>query len=587
MRLMLLLNCLLTPVMLLNLEAKVGAADTADIIRNPDRFAWQVFAEISKPADGEGATQWETWALARKVYEDPDLSFPNDEEQRRELFKQMAEGDSGDRFDPMPIQQQILLQRQQEGLFLINPEGFIQPARVLDNRTASEERGADVDAFDPHVTFTDDDPSRENDEVRMNYDTFVFLLENGLHSVEGQEEMLNQRWPVDFPVNSKEIKAAWKKLGENDIPDTYHTHEFNGALWGLTALHITTKDLPNWVWATWEHKDNPQREAIVPSRDLFGAKTEEGRWIGPSEELKKLFLEEGLDSKWENYVLRGTQIDFVTATGEPTLLATSIIEEGFQDTSSCITCHARAARGPRLRRSDASHMLAVFASAEPPVGHIGSPDPNWFTRGTSPPAQKYWQMDFVWSTIRAQRRGSKDAVAGDVPTTPSQSATGHPLEGEWTYRALLNEPNKSVPLDQLELGKGTLHIDAVESLTGRFHGRLMIEEGTTEAPLQIEGMVSDGQPPRLRFRGKGTGASNKDWLYDYLGYQLPDDLKFVAPRDWFPDHDAEESLGRLLTLTGQVVRVKDHPGSDGEVHPAGQMGTWYAIKKKALAGEDK
>ena len=42
---------------------------------------------------------------------------------------------------------------------------------------------------------------------------------------------------------------------------------------GLTALHITTKDLPNWLWATFEHVDNPARPGNekweLASRDSF------------------------------------------------------------------------------------------------------------------------------------------------------------------------------------------------------------------------------------------------------------------------------------------------------------------------------
>ena len=41
-------------------------------------------------------------------------------------------------------------------------------------------------------------------------------------------------------------------------------------LFGLTALHITTKDLPNWFWATFESVYNPGRCDYMGCSDCFG-----------------------------------------------------------------------------------------------------------------------------------------------------------------------------------------------------------------------------------------------------------------------------------------------------------------------------
>ncbi|MEH6738050.1 MAG: hypothetical protein V7695_05825, partial [Sulfitobacter sp.] len=59
------------------------------------------------------------------------------------------------------------------------------------------------------------------------------------------------------------------------------------------------------------------------------------------------------------------------------------------DSSSCISCHARAAYDRSGR------YLSVF---DGPNGNVGAPDPNWFFSGLS---VRRMQTDFVWSLSRA------------------------------------------------------------------------------------------------------------------------------------------------------------------------------------------
>src|SRR5438045_2586271 len=91
------------------------------------------------------------------------------------------------------------------------------------------------------------------------------------------------------------------------------------------TLQILTKDIPNWFWATFHHVDEPQNEYETP--DNFGR--------------PKLLN----GTVWENYRLGGTQIEFETSTGIPTILSDYYVEKGFTR-SSCITCHATAAISP-------------------------------------------------------------------------------------------------------------------------------------------------------------------------------------------------------------------------------------------------
>ena len=75
---------------------------------------------------------------------------------------------------------------------------------------------------------------------------------------------------IQFGRNAKEVKAQWRRISATDKP-RYHWTEIVAAdgtrrIYGLTALHIITKDLPNWFWATFEHVDNPARRGNEPWR---------------------------------------------------------------------------------------------------------------------------------------------------------------------------------------------------------------------------------------------------------------------------------------------------------------------------------
>jgi hypothetical protein len=325
-------------------------------VNSPDHFAWQLFMEINQPIpdDPQGRVVWEGWALAREVFADPN-GTPDWETLTDSPLRELEQ------FDPMPLQQ-----------LLADP-----------TLTAIPE-------FDPILSLL------FVNETRMNRAAFDFIVENELWYVEGQEAMFNRNESIIFPTDAKEVKALWRPIAPEEA-HLFHTTTLTNAegeleLYGLTSLHITTKDLPNWFWATWEHVSNPNREAVVPSRDRAGLPAE----------LR--------GTKWENYVLRGTQIDFVDPTGRPTILASSEIEAGFEATSSCITCHARSTIGPAIVGQEFPfNRLAVFIGEDPtgqfPIGAVGAPDPAWFfdtSSGDETP--KYVQLDFVWALIRAQRR---------------------------------------------------------------------------------------------------------------------------------------------------------------------------------------
>jgi hypothetical protein len=168
-----------------------------------------------------------------------------------------------------------------------------------------------------------------------------------------------------LPFDSIEVKAVWLEFTPADLAakrdKKYYVAQENGKTYGLTSFHILTKDIPNWFWATFHHVDAPKNEFETP--DTYGRPKELAGTV------------------WENYVLGGTQVDFISSIGEPTILSDHYIEFGFQR-SSCITCHAQANASP-----DGSGGPSQTAD-------IGPPAPGQFLKNGK---QFYFQTDFLWS----------------------------------------------------------------------------------------------------------------------------------------------------------------------------------------------
>jgi hypothetical protein len=156
----------------------------------------------------------------------------------------------------------------------------------------------------------------------------------------------------------------------------------------LMAFHVSSKDIPQWVWATFEHVSMPGRCDITGCNDAYGYKSSDtlpagvaDNYVTPKVQSDKLNspsavfnrdqlypvekIRPGLDSvlkalqigarqttnpkepapqdlAWRSYRLKGSQVEFVDKTGRATFLGNSITEAGFMDGSSCMSCHSRA-----------------------------------------------------------------------------------------------------------------------------------------------------------------------------------------------------------------------------------------------------
>ena len=239
----------------------------------------------------------------------------------------------------------------------------------------------------------------------------------------------------------------------------------------LMAFHISSKDIPNWVWTTFEHVNLPGRCDITGCNDSWGyfssdadiprggadnyvrPKTRSEKAVHGGKSSLDIFDRDRIygaeeirpqlahfldalnigsgtrpsestspsDPAWRNYRLKGSQVEYVDATGRPTLLGNSVTEAGFLDGSSCITCHARAGSdvygpSPKIRSScgeirsrpgcKPSLPLSVFVNDLSDFGYgksaNGVPDPNWFNESNQPQSLRVMQTDFVWGFLRAR-----------------------------------------------------------------------------------------------------------------------------------------------------------------------------------------
>ena len=248
--------------------------------------------------------------------------------------------------------------------------------------------------------------ARRLTEVRMNRDAYEYIRAHELYNLDGQLKTLAQRHPPQFPLGSTEIKARWRPIRPEQRSRYYslqlHLSDGTTRWYGLTALHIVTKDLPNWFWATFEQVDNPSLPDgdgwQLPSSDRFACGS-------VRTDCNRAPADIGLEATvWQYYRLRGTLTRFVDAAGTALRLANSELEAGMQPTSSCMTCHARASIG-LLKAAPA--RLPVFASGTDPAnrrGYLGQPQPGWFEGigAYDETRARFAPLDFVWSLSKAQ-----------------------------------------------------------------------------------------------------------------------------------------------------------------------------------------
>jgi hypothetical protein len=404
--------------------------DNAVPMNFPDKFAWKLFLEVNQRAPQQGPVNdkpnaptsndavWETWAS------DPQ-TFPRNPDPAKK-----PEWPAANASRPRTFQA-----TQKTRSF-----------RARGGKAMAAAQGVDVPQLPPGG-FSVPNGAGVGEEVHRNKVTFDYIVSNGLWYQEGiaafyktvaaaaGDDVQFAAKAINFPRGSIEVKGNWIAIEEKDKSRYHWNYSSSGQLVGLVAMHISSKDLPNWFWSTFEHVDNPGRGDFIGVHDSFGAdpphtpsKTDKAGGIYPAEArtkaLEEMFAAKGFKGAWgdefKNYRLKGTQIDFTDSAGRPLLLGNSVTESGFVPTASCITCHARAtvnaagANGfPTVGKNfgfgeQAQLPLLSGDSLQPVVTYNGRPDPSWYfhesSNGTS---LRLLQTDFVWAIPFQARPAAK------------------------------------------------------------------------------------------------------------------------------------------------------------------------------------
>ncbi len=219
------------------------------------------------------------------------------------------------------------------------------------------------------------------EETRRNKPAFDFIVQNDFFKVSGLKAAFRAARPISFPVDTIEVKANWVEVGRlkefngfagspAEAAAAYHVNWAGGKEYALVSFHIISKLIPNWTWATFEHKDNPGRCDVLGCKDSFGAVDAYVPPLSPEESptrypdciksasLLALFAKARLDPAFANYCLKGSQTDFTDSSGVAIRLGNSVTEQSFVAQSSCMTRHGRAG-------FDASGHATTFAGFDP------------------------------------------------------------------------------------------------------------------------------------------------------------------------------------------------------------------------------
>jgi hypothetical protein len=363
--------------LLVSTAAAVAQTDPAPPMNNPDMVAWQLFISVNSRAGGSNAV-FETYASDTDTFQ-PTPQYPT---------------------GPTP--------------------SALHPP-ILDTlaRNTALRNGVLLPALPPEPN-----QSGRSEEVRRNRAAFDFIVQNNLYKVSGLKAAFGKT--LTFPVDAVEIKADWmpvnmipsftkNQVTVAQVPQFYHVNaDKNGNKYALVSMHVISKQVPNWTWATFENRFNPGRCDIVGCRDAFGAQipvvaANPGRGqiypdCAKSAALSALLASANIEPAYASYCLKGSQTDFVDNAGLDIRLGNTVMEDGFVASSSCMTCHGRAAFDQTGQ--DTTGGGFVNPNVTPPIGPLGALLPTWYWNNSGQPpvvegapglVRIRTSADFVWS----------------------------------------------------------------------------------------------------------------------------------------------------------------------------------------------
>jgi hypothetical protein len=250
------------------------------------------------------------------------------------------------------------------------------------------------------------------EETRRNRPQFDYIVGNSLNTKAGLAAAYAKSFVVAMPTSAISVKGDWVPVqtllqwlpqlgGVDAIKKLYYTTTAASVEYALLALHVSSRQNPNWVWGTFEHQLNPGRCDSIGCFDSFGAvipavfpdkaavNTQYGA-CPKTAALKALMAKADLAPVWENYCLKSTEVDYAAADGTPYALGNSVIERivgnGTIAASSCIACHVYASFG-------STGAPSAAATAMLPYNPTGAPIPAVLAGSL--------QFDFMWGVLLA------------------------------------------------------------------------------------------------------------------------------------------------------------------------------------------
>lgn len=405
----------------------------------PDEVAWSIFVQAVAPAGGKGTT-FETWPS------DHDTFTPG----AKPIDPAAAPTVGQDQLDLKPP---VIPSARSGDLAALSPP----PAGHAGLRTAAAAAPAPAAGLDPPIPSPappglnpggannngcDNSAAKQPffepacdpgtaEEVRRNVPAYNYIVNNQLNSRSGLIKAYNANFYVNFPADSLEVKMNWLPaellptyypgipkdhfyIATDMVPDPNNPSKPAAKEYALIAMHVISKEVPNWTWATFEHHGNRGRCDFLGCSDDFGSTTayvppadNDGANQGtvyaactPTPALQAMFKSAGVSSVFLNYCLKGSQTDFTDATGLAVRVGNSVTENGFVTQASCMTCHGMA----NISAQGQATTPAGFINGNAQVGPV-DPSLYWAAAGGQPAyylgqpglTRTAIAADFVWS----------------------------------------------------------------------------------------------------------------------------------------------------------------------------------------------
>lgn len=355
--------------------AKAGAVDGTT--QNSDAFIWQLFTQFAAPVSTSRPSPvvFETWASDEDTFSTTPR-WPDPDEPKKlqvSVLRSMTTPHSG-------------------------------PIDVPCARPGNAAVGGFPTSGTPTPCIAE--------ETKRNRPQFDYIVGNNLNTSAGLAAAFAKGLKVAMPPSAISVKGDWvpvrtllqwiPALGSiANIRQLYYTNTTASVEYAVVALHVSSRQNPNWVWGTFEHQMNPGRCDDMGCFDSFGAEapavfpnkaavnTQYGA-CPKSQPLKAWMADANLSPVWENYCLKSTQVDYSAADGTPYVLGNSVIERivgnGTIAASSCIGCHVYASFGPTGKPTASARAMLSY-------NPTGRPIPSVLAGSL--------QFDFMWGVLLA------------------------------------------------------------------------------------------------------------------------------------------------------------------------------------------